>query len=133
MIVAETNGQAEQWLAGAAGQVTRTSADQEVTHNTTAQDIEDGADRAWKAVKNAAADLVDRGPEAVTDAFGAAERKIEETWNSVGNATRDNFVKSGEVTICLFSLLSFGIYQAPLSFAYSNDINYYLIIINFVN
>ena len=33
----------------------------------------------------------------------------------------------------LFSLLSFGIYQASLSFTYSNDINCYLIIINFVN
>ncbi len=86
MIVAETNDQAEQWVAGAAGQVTRASADQEVTHNTMAQDFEDGAERGWNAAKKAAADLVDRGPEAVTDAYHAASNKFKEARNSVDKA-----------------------------------------------
>ncbi len=86
MIVAETNDQAEQWVAGAAGQVTRASADQEVTHNTTAQYAEDWGAEAWNDAKEAFGNLVDRGPEAVTKAFNAASNEAKEAWRNAGKA-----------------------------------------------
>jgi len=90
MIVAETNGQAEQWVAGAAGQVTRASADQEVTHNTTAQNAEDWAAEVWKDAKKAAGDLANRGTEAVTDAFDAAGKEIRHAWDGLWGEDKDD-------------------------------------------
>ncbi len=90
MIVAETNGQAEQCVSGAAGQVTRASADQEVTHNTPAQNVEDYFAKGWEAAKRATVDLVDRGPEAVTDAFGAASNEIEHAWKGLWEDDKDD-------------------------------------------
>lgn len=84
-IAAETNRQAEAWVAQAAGQIDRAATDQNPNENTEAQNVEDMVDQVVEKTKAAA--------EAVRDAFkaagDAAVEKVREVHNAMGEYIGD--------------------------------------------